>query len=140
MAATPGFLSFFLQLNQASRLPFINHRRWQHPSFEASPLFRNVDIACGPRCCLTEVGILISSALYGMTTLQAWLYAEQYSADKWYLRIMVSIFPMFYDILMNMLLYRLAQSGLHRTHFSWKTRSAPLYPGSLILSGQFLWD
>ena len=46
-----------------------------------------------------EVGILISSVLYGVTTLQAWLYAEKYAADKRYLRIMVSVLPiMFYDI------------------------------------------
>ena len=46
-----------------------------------------------------EVVILISSVLYGVTTLQAWLYAEKYSADKCYLRILVSVLPMFYDIL-----------------------------------------
>ena len=52
-----------------------------------------------------EVAILIASVLYGVTTLQAWLYAEKYSTDKWYLRIMVSVLPMFYyDILMNTLL------------------------------------
>ena len=40
-----------------------------------------------------EVAILVASVLYGVTTLQAWLYAEKYSTDKRYLRIMVSIFP-----------------------------------------------
>ena len=45
-----------------------------------------------------EVGILISSVLYGVTTLQAWLYAERYSTDKWYLRFMVSVLQMFYDM------------------------------------------
>ena len=44
-----------------------------------------------------EVSILISSVLYGVTTLQAWLYAEKYSTDKGYLRIMVSVFPMLYE-------------------------------------------
>ena len=62
-----------------------------------------------------EVAILISSVLYGVTTLQAWLYAEKYFADKRYLRILVSVLPMFYDILMNTL--RLSQFGLHLTPF-----------------------
>ena len=49
-----------------------------------------------------EVGILISSVLYGVTTLQAWLYAEHYSTDKRHLRIMVSVLSMLYDkILIN---------------------------------------
>ena len=61
-----------------------------------------------------EVAILISSVLYGVTTLQAWLYAEKYSADKCYLHILVTVLPVFYNILMNTLLYRLSQSGLQR--------------------------
>ena len=81
-----------------------------------------------------EVGILISSVLYGVTTLQAWLYAENYSADKCYFRILVTVLPTFYDILMNTPLYRLAQSGLHRTPFLWNTPSDPLVLGSLRLS------
>ena len=48
-----------------------------------------------------QIAILISSVLYGVTTLQAWLYAEKYSTDKCYLRIMVSVLPIFHDILMN---------------------------------------
>ena len=62
-----------------------------------------------------EVAILISSVLYGVTTLQAWLYAENHSADKCYLRILVSVLPMFYNILLNNL--RLSQFGLHLTPF-----------------------
>ena len=42
-----------------------------------------------------EVGILISSVLYGVTTLQAWLYVENCSADKCYLRILVIVLPTF---------------------------------------------
>ena len=45
-----------------------------------------------------EVAILISSVLYGVTTLQAWMYAEKYSTDKCYLRILVSVLLMFYAI------------------------------------------
>ena len=45
-----------------------------------------------------EVAILIASVLYGVTMLQAWLYAEKYSTDRCYLRIMVSVLPMCYDI------------------------------------------
>ena len=45
-----------------------------------------------------EVAILIASVLYGVTTLQAWLYAEKYSTDKCYLRILVSVLLMFYAI------------------------------------------
>ena len=81
-----------------------------------------------------EVAILISSVLYGVTTLQAWLYAEKYSTNKCYLRIIVSTLPMFYDIPMNILLSRLAQSGLRRSSFLWNTRSDPLCSGSLKLS------
>ena len=42
-----------------------------------------------------EVTILIASVLYGVTTLQAYLYVENCSADKCYLRILVSVPPMF---------------------------------------------
>ena len=55
-----------------------------------------------------EVAILIVSVLYGVMVLQAWLYAEKYSTDKCYLRIMVSALPIFYDILGE---YTPAQAG-----------------------------
>ena len=42
-----------------------------------------------------EVSILMSSVLYGLTTLQAWLYAERYSTDAMYLRVLVSVCPRF---------------------------------------------
>ena len=55
-----------------------------------------------------EVTILIASVLYGMTTLQAWLYAEKYSSDKCYLRIIVSVLPMF-----TIYLWILSCTGVH---------------------------
>lgn len=38
---------------------------------------------------VVEVAILISSVLYGVTTLQAWLYAERFSNDPLYVRTAV---------------------------------------------------
>ena len=52
-----------------------------------------------------EVAILISSLLYGVTTLQAWMYAENYSTDQRYLRVMVPVLPMFRDYLLIFSVY-----------------------------------
>jgi len=43
-----------------------------------------------------EVAILISTLLYGVTTLQAWLYAEKFATDNPYLRVMVRVLLIFF--------------------------------------------
>jgi hypothetical protein len=37
-----------------------------------------------------EIGVLLSSVLYGVLTVQAFLYTDKHSTDPLYLRIMVS--------------------------------------------------
>ena len=68
----------------------INHARW--PALAASTLPHCSQMSTFLTPGVNEIGILIASVLYGVTTLQAGLYAENCSADKSYLRIMVSIF------------------------------------------------
>jgi len=51
-----------------------------------------------------EVAILVSSAMYGVTTLQAWLYAERFSNDQLYIRVAVRIaLPQFYRLFTHIL-------------------------------------
>ena len=81
-----------VQLNHASKLSFISHARSEAcvGSIYRSPMSTFATVG------VIELGILIASVLYGVTTLQAWLYAEKYPTDKPYLRIMVSVLPIFF--------------------------------------------
>ena len=86
-----------------------------------------------------EVAILISSVLYGVVTLQAWLYAEKYATDKRCLRIMVSAFSMFngHIMIIEYPPYRQVQFGPQPTQLLWNIRSDPLCIGSLRPSTHF---
>lgn len=38
-----------------------------------------------------EVGVLLSCILYGVTTVQVYLYSENFKRDAWYLKMIVSL-------------------------------------------------
>lgn len=48
-----------------------------------------------------EIGVLLSCILYGVTTVQVYLYSENYKSDHWRVKLIVSRSPVFPEI--NML-------------------------------------